>query len=194
MAKDPETFSATFQSLFWSSLMLIGHICTRQQFTAKGVNTLFLTHGAEDGWRVKAAFADMNASAAMRQVNNWMQGIHQYLPDRSLMIAHNVLVSLSEASSIVTSQDRQTATSLDAKILAFHHPPSQTPPRTGQHQHVLAAAQSHWHSRHFSSAVHRAYEALLSAVKDKSGRHDLDGRDLIFHVFNEDKPMLLATL
>jgi uncharacterized protein (TIGR02391 family) len=186
MAFDP----ATFKQLFWSSLMLIGNICTRQQFKAKGVDNLFLTHGADEGWRIKAGFPDMNASDAMRQVNNWMQGIHQYHPERSLPIALDVLVSLADSGSIVTHQDRQAAAHLAAQIAEFLRPPVQAPARKGQHQRVVDAASSHYASGHYSSAVHRAYEALIVAVRDKAGRPDLDGRDLMFQAFNEQNPIL----
>src|SRR5215207_7943771 len=98
MAVDPEKF----KRLFWQSLMLIGNICTRRQSKTTGVDNLFLTHGAEEGWRMKASFPDIRASTAMLQVNNWMQGIHQYHPERTLPIARDVLVSLSASGSIVT--------------------------------------------------------------------------------------------
>jgi uncharacterized protein (TIGR02391 family) len=188
MAFDP----ATFKRLFWSSLMLIGNICTRQQFKAKGVDNLFITHGADEGWRIKAGFPDMNASDAMRQVNNWMQGIHKYHPERSLPIALDVLVSLADSGSIVTHQDRQTAAHLAAKIAEFLQPPSQTPAaRKGQqHQRVVDVASSYYASGHYGSAVHRAYEALIAAVKDKAGRPDLEGRDLMFQAFSEKTPIL----
>lgn len=173
--------------------MLIGNICDRQKFKVKGVDNLFLTHGAQHEWLIKAPFPDMYAGDAMRQVNNWMRGIVKYHPELALPIARDVLVSLSDSGSIVTHDDRKHAANLAAKIMALLQPPSQVPAHPGQHPRVIAVAQSYWASRHFSSAVHRAYEALIAAVKDKAGRSDLDGRDLMFQAFNEDKPILVAS-
>ena len=66
--------------------------------------------------------------------------------------------------------------------------------KTDKLQHILRPkfqnSSSHYASGHYSSAVHRAYEALIVAVRDKAGRPDLDGRDLMFQAFNEQNPIL----
>jgi uncharacterized protein (TIGR02391 family) len=178
-----------YKRLFWQTLMLIGNICSRQSFTTKGVNNLFTTHGAEEGWRIKASFPDIRASTAMLQVNNWMRGIHEYQPGRTLPIARDILASLADSGSIVAHQDRVTAARLVERIdqAMGRIPKSGT---SQQHQKVIDTAASLFASGHYSRAVQRAYEALMAAVREKAERPDLEGRNLMFQVFSEVTPIL----
>jgi uncharacterized protein (TIGR02391 family) len=186
MASDQQEY----QRVFWNCLMLIGNICDRQKLTAKGVDSLFQAHGADERWLIDAPWPDMRGSAAMRHVSNWMRGIAQYHPDRVIPIARDVLTSLADSGSIVAHQDRETAAGLVTRINKLLGVLPDTPAYRLYHQRVVDVASSYYASGHFASAVHRAFEALIQAVQIKSGRSDLSGRDLMFQVFSESKPLI----
>lgn len=179
--------------LFYDSVFLIGGICCRANFTEVGVDNLFETHGAESGWVTDLPFPDIRASKVMIRVHNRMQGIAKYHPALALTVARDVLESLAGNGSIVSYQDRRYAANLVTKIEAYAGLQSSSPKASPTYvfdQRVIDAAQSRYYSGLYVDAVHRAFEALIEAVQAKAKRPDLEGRDLMFQVFSEKKPIL----
>jgi uncharacterized protein (TIGR02391 family) len=58
------------------------------------------------------------------------------------------------------------------------------------HPRIADASIDLFQGGHYRNAVFDASLALLNFVKEKSGRHDLDGADLMRTVFSKNKPVL----
>jgi uncharacterized protein (TIGR02391 family) len=59
------------------------------------------------------------------------------------------------------------------------------------HPRIAAASSDLYRNGHYRNAVLDASLALVSLVKEKSGRHDLDGAGLMTTVFSKNKPALV---
>ncbi len=59
------------------------------------------------------------------------------------------------------------------------------------HPRIATACADLYRDRHYANAVEDAAKALVNFVKEKSGRHDLDGAPLMQHVFSPNNPILV---
>ena len=62
-----------------------------------------------------------------------------------------------------------------------------------RHTTISSSARSLFVDGHHAQAVLEAYKAVNNYVKQKSGRVDLDGRDLMAKVFRKEAPLLKVT-
>lgn len=60
----------------------------------------------------------------------------------------------------------------------------------GMHPAIRTAAEALYESRHYAQAVFEAGKVLVNLVKQKTGRFDLDGADLMLKAFRPEKPLL----
>ena len=58
------------------------------------------------------------------------------------------------------------------------------------HQRIAAVCLHLYHDGHFTNAVYDASKALNNFVKERSGRHDIDGASLMRTVFSKNAPIL----
>jgi len=58
------------------------------------------------------------------------------------------------------------------------------------HPRMAALASDLFHNRHYPNAVFDAAKALVNYVKERSGKHDLDGAPLMRTVFSKNDPIL----
>jgi uncharacterized protein (TIGR02391 family) len=58
------------------------------------------------------------------------------------------------------------------------------------HPRIAAVASDLFRNGHYPNAVFDAAKALVNYVKEKSGRHDLDGAPLMRAVFSKNDPIL----
>lgn len=58
------------------------------------------------------------------------------------------------------------------------------------HPKIKEAAEELFRDMHFAPCVLEAYKALETCVKEKSGRDDLSGKDLMAQVFSPNNPIL----
>ena len=58
------------------------------------------------------------------------------------------------------------------------------------HPKIKETAEALFKGGHFSQAILEAYKMVIIMTKDKSGRLDLDGQDLMAQVFSETSPIL----
>lgn len=63
--------------------------------------------------------------------------------------------------------------------------------RLNLHPRIAEVANDLYLDRYFSEAVFAAAKALVNMVKEKSGRHDLDGAALMRAVFSRNNPVLM---
>ncbi|MCL5958663.1 MAG: TIGR02391 family protein [Chloroflexi bacterium] len=59
------------------------------------------------------------------------------------------------------------------------------------HPEVAGKCMKQYENGDYEEAVLNASKALIQLLKDKSGRYDLDGDDLVNQVFSEKKPVLV---
>lgn len=58
------------------------------------------------------------------------------------------------------------------------------------HPRIASVCVALYQDKHYSNAVYDATKALVNLVKEKSGRHELDGADLMRQVFTKNQPIL----
>ena len=63
------------------------------------------------------------------------------------------------------------------------------------HQEIRKVSERLFNNRHYSQAISEAYKKIVNMVKDKTNRpkeneKELDGKDLMFKVFNKQNPIL----
>lgn len=58
------------------------------------------------------------------------------------------------------------------------------------HERIMSVSRDLFANGHFEQSVTEAFKAVENAVKEKSGRIDLYGQDLMAQVFNENGPIL----
>jgi uncharacterized protein (TIGR02391 family) len=58
------------------------------------------------------------------------------------------------------------------------------------HPRIASACSDLYRDGHYENAVFNASKALINFVREKSGRHDLDGVDLMRKVFSKNDPIL----
>ena len=58
------------------------------------------------------------------------------------------------------------------------------------HPRIASVAVDLYHDGHFANAVYDASKALNNFVKERSGRHDIDGASLMRTVFSKNAPIL----
>jgi uncharacterized protein (TIGR02391 family) len=81
-------------------------------------------------------------------------------------------------------------TRLQEKILSLRRRTPSRPAPTGLHERIDAATSQLLASGHPWEAVFAASKALILLVKERSGRHDLDGAPLMRNVFSKNNPIL----
>ena len=58
------------------------------------------------------------------------------------------------------------------------------------HSNIKKASSKLLHDGHYAQAIFEAYKTVNNLVKEKSGREDLDGQELMSTVFNYKNPIL----
>ena len=58
------------------------------------------------------------------------------------------------------------------------------------HSLIVKSSESLFKSGHYAQAIFEAFKAVNNYVKQKSGRNDINGKDLMAKVFNKDRPVL----
>jgi uncharacterized protein (TIGR02391 family) len=58
------------------------------------------------------------------------------------------------------------------------------------HPRIAEATSALYRNEHYSEAILKAAITLVTYVKEKSGRHDLDGTPLMLQVFSKNNPVL----
>jgi uncharacterized protein (TIGR02391 family) len=97
------------------------------------------------------------------------------------------------ASRQVTHDHRTAAREVIAETDRLLNPqptPEPTPEPWLFDERVRAAGSSLFKGGHYTRAVHAVWEALIAAVREKSGKTDMDNSPLMEHVFNRDNPIL----
>lgn len=82
-------------------------------------------------------------------------------------------------------EERRAAPEVDPKARA-----QRTFGQLDLHPRIAAVAQDLYRDRHYSSAILNSCLALANFVKEKSGRHDIDGANLMRTVFSPKAPLL----
>lgn len=177
-----------FGNIFFTTVSLIGRIC-ENSLKINGIDELFRAHGADSNWRSNDVIPLWESRKANR-VYGWMKGIHDHMPEKTYVIARDILVTFSRSLSTVPAADRKLSADLVRHIETTLKLPASGSSHSQVDQRVSTLAGALYANQHYSEAVRKVFVALVDEVKSKSQRFDLDGEDLMNKVFSPKQPIL----
>lgn len=145
------------------------------------IDRFFIRSGCDEKWWTAEGYFQ-TGSERLDRVYGWMEGIRRHAPQQEIPIIVNVCRNILGAPST----DYQIQRQLQIIIEQLDEGDPRIPSLDALHldHRVLDAVGSLIANAHYSRAVQNAFVAPVNAVKIKAGRSDLDGRDLMLHVFS----------
>lgn len=171
----------------WDSLRHAVALVCKEYYSLVEIDGLFLASGCRKEWFRPQD--DAETSERMRCALGWFDGIGLFAGRSRFDIARNVAIRILSNQNIESGRKYNIAAAIGKD---WQQDQTEKPDwlRLNLHPKIIEAARELMDDGYYRQAISQTYVSLVSSVKEKSGRLDLDNSPLMQQVFSKNDPLL----